>query len=279
MAVTTAETLSVDGVVLNTYAKNIGSLTGRLRAPALRTSNVLVPGRHGALRTPNKKYDQALITLPMWVVGSDDDGLIPGGSTARREFFKRIDELTKLFKKLSGPLDVRHTLPDGTVRQCFAEALDVLDFTTDASPKALFSVNLTVPDVFWQDVSPLSAVLPASGASVAATAFAASSAPMEDLVYRLDGPWTSPRLTFADGSYMAVNQTIPAGQGISVDSGNWDLTGHNGFVPDYTKIEHDGADAYWAALPADNQTITLAGSARTAATQLTITGRRKYLVG
>lgn len=279
MANTTTEILTVDGVVLNTLAKNISSLTGRLRAPAVRTSNILVPGRHGALYSPNKKYDQALITLPMWVVGSDDDGAIPEGSTARREFFKRIDELTKLFKKTSGLLDVRHTLPDGSVRQCYAESLDVMDFTTDASPRGLFSVNLTVPEVFWQDVDTRSQVLAANGASVVASDFAAATAPMEDLVYRLDGPWTSPRLTFADGSFVAVNQAIPAGQGMSVDSGNWDLTGHNGFVPDYTKIQHDGADSYWAALPAENQTITLTGADRTAATQLTVTGRRKFLVG
>lgn len=276
---TTTETLTVDGVVLNTLAKNIESLTGRLRAPALRTSNVIVPGRHGALYTPNKKFDQALITLPMWVVGSDDDGAIPGGSNARREFFKRVDELAELFKR-PGLRDVRWTKADGSVRQCFAEALDVMDFTTDAGPRGLFSVNLTVPAAFWQDVSTLTQTFAsATGASVVATSFAAATAPMEDLLWQLTGPWTSPRLTFADGSYVAYAAAIPAGQSLTIDSGNWELTGGGGLTPDYTKLTHDGVDAYWAALPSDNQTVTLSGTARTSATSLAATGRRKYVIG
>jgi hypothetical protein len=52
-----------------------------------------------------------------------------------------------------------------------------------------------------------------------------------------------------------------------------------GFVPDYALLEHDGADNRWATLPADSQVVTLSGTGRTAATNLTATGRLKYLVG
>src|SRR5687768_5894726 len=98
MTVTTSETLSVDGVVLNTLAKNIETLTGRLRTPPLRGSNLSIPSRHGALHTATKVYDENEIVLPMWVAGCDDDGEIPYFGSARKEFFKNLDELSNLFR-------------------------------------------------------------------------------------------------------------------------------------------------------------------------------------
>ena len=282
MANTTTETLSVNGVVLNNYAYNIESLTGRLRTPAKRTSNVVVPGRHGAVRTAGKKFDQNVLTLPMWVVGGDEDGGIPVDSTARRQLFDNLDLLSHLFLGTDGILDIRHTLPDGSVRQCFADVLDAIDFTTySADPLAKFGVSLTVPDAFWQDVSDLSQQLQANGSSVLFTDFAGATAPMETLTATINGPWNNPKLTFSDGSWVQYSASFTSTQGIIINSSNWSLTGVGSVTPSLNALTYSGGNR-WMSIPPtgkDPVAVTLAGSARTTATKLTLAGRRKFLVG
>ena len=281
MVATTAETLSVNGVNLNTLAKNISSLTGRLRAPAARTENAIIPGMHGELWIPNKKYQANTITLPMWVEGCDDDGGIPAESTRRREFFKNVNALVSLFKA-PGLLDVRWTKADGQVRQCFAEATDVFDFTTDSEGLARVGVVLTIPGAFWQDVNQTTQAWTGNLATVSATSFVGGSAPIENTIIELKGPWTNPQVVFPDGSWVMYSAALTSAQTLIIDSGEWDLTGVGGLTPDFTKLTHDGADAYWGALPAAPSaapTITLNGTARTSATSFTLRGRRKYLIG
>lgn len=278
MVQTTTETLTVNGVVLNTLAKNISSLAGRLRAPAYRTGNVVVPGSHGELWVPNKKFQANTITFPMWVVGCDDDGEIPGGSNRRKEFFKRVDELVTLFKS-PNLLDIVWTTARDETRRCWAEALDVLDFTTDASPKGMVGVVLTIPGSFWEDTTTKTQTLTGTGTTLTPTNFQGGSAPMENLVYTIKGPWTNPRATFSDGSWFQYSAALTSAHTLTVDSGEWELTGAGGLVADYSKISHDGADSVWGALPASAAAITLSGSARTTASAFTITGKRKFLVG
>lgn len=284
MANTTTETLSVNGVVLNTYAKNIESLTGRLRTPARRTSNVSVPGRHGAVRNPNRLFAENILTLPMWVIGCDDDGNIPAGSTQRREFFKRIDELTALFLGSTGVLDIRHTLPDGSVRQCFGDVLDAIDFTSETSnPLGKFGVSLTLADPFWQDLTSTSQEVVANGGTVSFTSFQGGTAPMEDLTATVMGPWNNPKLTFADGSWVLYSDTFTSTQGVIINSANWTVTGVGGKTVALNKLTSSANPTNrWMSIPAAPETslsVTLAGSSRTTATKLTLAGRRKYLVG
>lgn len=278
MVATTAETLTVNGVLLNTLAKNITSLSGRLRAPAHRTGNITIPGMHGELWVPDKKYQANTLALPMWVVGCDDDGEIPEGSSRRREFFQRVDELVTLFKS-PGLLEVVWTTAREEPRRCWAESTDVLDFTTDASPRALVGVVLTVPAAFWEDTVVKTRRWTGTADSVTPTVFQGGSAPIEDMVYEIGGPWNSPKVTFSDGSWFRYNAAIPAGQVLTVDSGEWELTGSGGLVPDYSKLEHDGLDSAWGALPPSAAAIALEGSGRTGESSFRMTGKRKYLVG
>lgn len=285
---TTTEVLTVNGVILNTLAKNIESLTGRLRTPAKRTANVVVPGRHGAVRTTGKKYDQNVIVLPMWVIGCDDDGSIPTLSSDRREFFARVNELVQLFSGNGDvPLDIRHTQPDGSIRQCFGDVLDVLNFTTESSdsPLGKVGVSITVHGAFWQDLNEVtSGAVAANGASVQLPQFSGASAPMEDLRVQVVGPWNNPKLTFSDGSWVQYSESFLAGQGVLIDAATWKLTGVGGYAPALNKLTYSGTSSHWFCLPPTGKaipTVQIAGgpSERTAATSLTMTGRRKFLVG
>lgn len=282
MANTTAETLSVNGVVLNTLAKNIESLTGRLRTPGKRTTNVTVPGRHGTLRTAVKLFDENILALPMWVIGGDDDGKIPVGQTDRRLLFSNIDTLTRLFLGSQTVLDVRHTLPDASVRQCFGDVLDVIDFTTEsADPMAKFGVSIVMADPFWYDLTTITQdVLPANGTTASFSSFGGATAPMDKLLFRLTGPWNSPILTFSDGSWLAIDVNIPAAATVTVDCSTWTLTS-SGVTTILANLRRSTTTARWATVPPTSGplVVNLAGASRTTATALRVQGRRAFLVG
>lgn len=288
MTTTTAETLSVNGVVLNTLAKNISSLTGRLRAPALRTDNIIVPGRHGTVRVPNKRYEEGQIVLPMWVRGNDDSE----DSIGRDTFFSNVDTLTQLFRPGAGLLTVIHTLPDGSQRRCLAECTEALNFTMTAGgawPYATFSVALRVPSVFWEDVNTSTFDL-SYNFNGNVTQLQGTTAPIEDAVYTLKGPFTSLTVearyngaALDDPMYFTYSGNVGTGQTLIVDSSNWKLTGTNGLVVDYTKLFHTGGSRFLTMVPGPlggypQLKVTNVGGV-SGTTKVTVTARRKYLVG
>lgn len=287
MTVTTNETLTVNGVVLNTLAKNIESLTGRLKVPQLRTENIQVPGRHGRLRTVRKFYEESTLVLPMWVVGSDDNGIVTDG---RRQFFQNIDTLTQLFKPGNGMLEVLHTLPDGSVRRVWAEVTEVIDFSTEGYgfPIGKFSVALRVPSVFWEDQNPISLdMLPTQNGSI--TPFAGMTAPIEDAVFTITGPATNTKVEARyNGGALEVPTwfqyaaTVPAGQTLTIDCSQWTLTGGGGYTADYSQFSHAGSGRWLTIMPgviAAPPQLKITSSGTTSATKVNLTAKRKYLVG
>lgn len=281
---TTTELLTINGVVLNTLAKNVESLLGRLRRAAFRTGNVTVPGGHGALWTPNKKYDVNIISLPMWVRGCDDDGNVP--PDRRAEFFSNIDQLTQLF---SGPdlLDIRHTLADGSVRQCFGEVLDIIDIDSSGvsgdNPRGRFTAAVTLPYPFWQDVNSITenfAVGVGLTHNLSLVSFEGATAPMEELIFTITGPCNNPSIDTGVTTF-EYQDVLAAGKILTVDSGQWTLAG-TGFVPTESAFTHTG-DSRWAVVVPPQSgaaSITFANTGgSSAATALSVQGRRKYLVG
>lgn len=288
MTATTSETLSVNGVNLNTLAKNITSLTGRLRAPALRTDNVTVPGRHGSLRTVNKRYEEGQIVLPMWVRGNDDDE----ASVGRETFFTNVDTLTQLFRPGAGLLTVLHTLPDGSQRRALAECTEAINLTMVSGgewPYATFSVALRVPSVFWEDVTATSVDL-AYNFSGNVTQLAGTTAPIEDAIYTISGPCTSCTVearydggAMDDPQYFTYSGTIGTGQTLVVNSGTWKLTGTGGLVVDYTKMFHTGSARFLEIPPGPiggypQLKVTMAGAVA-GTSKVNVSARRKFLVG
>lgn len=288
MTATTTETLSVNGVVLNTLAKNIQSLTGRLRAPALRTDNVTVPGRHGTISTPNKKYEEGQIVLPMWVKGEDDDG----GSVGRSQFYDNVDALDNLFRPGAGLLTVIHTLPDSSQRRCFAECTEAINLTMVAGgayPYATFSVALRVPSVFWEDVAATSVDL-VNGFNGDLTGLGGMTAPIEDAVFKVYGPCTSVTVEARynnaaadDPMYFTYTGIIGTGQTLTIDCKTWKLTGGGGLVIDYTKMFHTGSSPFLTILPGPvggnpQLKVTFVGGVG-GTTKVNVSARRKFLVG
>lgn len=286
MTATTAETLSVNGVVLNTLAKNIESLTGRLHVAPLRTDNVAVPSRHGRLRTTAKFYDEGQIVLPMWVRGCDDDGSISEGE--RTQFFANVDALTNIFRPGSGLLEVLHTLPDGSIRRAWAECTDVIDFSMASgnNPLGKFSVALRVPSVFWEDLNSRSVDLaPTQNGFV--TEFDGMTAPVDDAVITITGPAINCRVeAYYNGqplenpSWVQYSE-VDAGQSITIDSGSWQLSG-SGLTPNYANLTHGGGGRWFTMVPgtpSNPPEIKITAGGTTETTKVTISARRKFLVG
>jgi hypothetical protein len=286
---TTTETITVDGVDLNTYAINVSTLAGRLRTPAVRGNNLTIPGRHGQLRTKQKFFQDNVITLPMWVRGTN---ATTGASPSRSTFFTNIDALTSLFGNRNGLLDVRHTLADGSVRQCFAEVLEVLDFSTAGSwgnPSADFTVALTIPSGFWQSVSTVTQTFtsPTRPSTLSLTSFAGVTAPMDDLTFTITGPITNPEIHAYENSaalevpiWFKYTGVIAASTSLIVNCNNWTVTG-TGFTPTYNLLTHTGSSRFMSVLPAPSAgspQIRLEGSAGSPAS-VAVSGYKKFLVG
>jgi hypothetical protein len=287
MTATTAETLTIDGVLLNTYAKNIESLTGRLRAAAIRTDNIAVPGRHGRLRTTAKFYDEGQIVLPMWVKGCDDNGEIP--DSARIQFFKNLDVLSNLFHPGNGMMEMLHTLPDNTVRRAWVECTEVIDFATmgGGNPLGKFSVSLRVPGVFWEDQLARAVDLsPTQNGYV--TTFDGMTAPVEDSVITITGPAVNCKLEAYYNGLPLENPSwvqyslVSAGQKLVIDCGKWSLVGTGGLTPSYTSLTHAGGTRWFTLVPGTPHNppeVKVTVTNTTGATRINLSARRKFLVG
>jgi hypothetical protein len=76
MTNTTDAYWEVDGVSLQTYARNIETLGGRDTPPKFRGEDITIPYAVGQRWVP-KTPDSRIIPLGMWVRGVNDDGSIP----------------------------------------------------------------------------------------------------------------------------------------------------------------------------------------------------------
>lgn len=292
MPVTTAETVTVDGVVLNTMAYNISTRTGRYSGPDVRTKNVPIPGRHGSLRIRNKKFQEGLFTMSMWVRGALPDGSIPSQKIQNRLFMENVDLLMQVFTRRTGLLDVQQVMPDGSVRQCFAEVLAIIDpQSTSANPMAKFNVAMTIPSVFWQDLEPVTYTSPAglpTSEILTLTEFIGATAPMEDLQWTVTGRVASFKIqALENGQPLEVDcwanysAAIPTTDTLSLNSGNWTISQIGSFSASVADVSHSGSD-FWVSIPAGPQNtapqVQWTCTNPDSNTQLSVTGYRKYVV-
>lgn len=292
MAVSTAETVTVDGFVLNTYAYNISTLGGRLSTPDVRTKNVEVPARHGTLRVRNKKFQENLSTLTMWVKGALSDGSVPTQKISRRLFYENVDMLTQIFTRRSGPLNIQQVMPDGSVRQCYAEVLAVIaPESSSSNPMAKFNVALTIPSVFWQDLNPVTYLSPTglpTSELLTLSPFVGATAPMEDLQLTVTGQCSQFKIQALENGqplevdcWVQYNTNVITGATLTLHSADWTLSNVGGATPTIANVSHSGS-AFWLSLPPGPQNsapqVQWTCTNPNSNTQLQVTGYRKYVV-
>ncbi len=291
MTVTTAETVTVDGLVLNTLAYNISTRAGRYTTPDVRTKNIELPGRHGTLNVRGKKFQQGQFVWTMWIRGANEDGSVPDNTIQRRLFQQNLDLLLQVFTRRTGLLDIRQTLPDGSVRQCFGEVLAVVDpQSKSVQPMATLSVAITIPTAFWQD---LTAITYTSSAGLSASQtltlspFIGATAPMEDLVWTITGAATNAKVQALESgaalnvdTWMQFNSTIPTMKTLTVDCSAWTVVGSVGFTPSTSNLVHVGSSSFISLPPGPQNTapqVQWTASSVDSHTQITVVGRRKYV--
>lgn len=270
--------VTANGVDLTNLGWNVGDITGRLTGPPRRGKDVDVPGRHGQVRTPHKKFSSGTVILKMWANGADDDGLLVPGATMQETLRSNVDMLVRVLS--ADNVLIVETRPDASIRQINGQMLDALDLTALAGGSRVeFAASFNVADAFWEDVSAVTALKSGTGVWNVSE-FTGATAPMDDMVVRFDGPCTNPRLTSSSGVYLEYSDVLASGKGVGIDCKNWTLTGYGGLTVSYSKITH-GGDYRWFTMDPNSvggvvPRVTASQTAGSTGT-FTLTGKRKYL--
>lgn len=269
--------ISVNGVNLNTLAKNIDTKSGRMGIPDKRGSNRTVSGRSGSIQT-KKRFSESMVTLSMWVQGCQDDGTIPEGGSQLIEFQRNVDALTLLFS--ADNLVLESTMPNGTVRRIRGEVMDAMDFSMSGLAIARFAAVVVCPDVFWESQFEYYSQWTTTGTK-RAVEFAGSTAPIEDAIVRFTGPCTNPYI-IAGVTTLQYRAALAAGQWVEINTKTWTVTGGGGHTANPNAILATG-DARWLVIPAtsDPQGPLIVTGKTDAGTALTarVTARQKFMVG
>ena len=274
-----SEALTINGVSLTSLAYMVDDISGVLTVPSRRGENVIVPGRHGVVRTRNKRFDANEIILSLWIVGAEADGSIPGGSTERIEFFERRDELLNLL--YADPLLLEFTRPNGHAVNASCEVVgEPVDFTRRYDePLAKVAVALSITGAFWQDaISVSQEVTGPTGTVQPLTAFVGATAPIQNLLITFFGPVNNPMIAVGNRS-VKYNGVISSGQQLVLNTETWQLSPGSGSIwsPDIRQVEFSAPPTWLELDPTTTPfsatfTHTGGGSAT-----CTIAGRRTYL--
>lgn len=252
-----AETWTVNGIDLNTFAWKIEKGDGLASTPPLRDTDIEIPGRHGVLAASRLSYGAGQLVLNMWVKGVDSaTGLVPGGSTDVDAYHGNADTLVRLFN--APTLTVVHTWPNGTARKAVGRLTSSIDFTREVSSPLFgrFSVAVRIHGGFWLDnANPTPQALSlTSGSAGTLTNYAAATAPMDRLAVTF-GPMPNPQVTqTSTGNFLAYDGVIAGGRQLVIDQnaanpllGTIDAGGF--WTPDYSLLRFSGGSPWFELRP------------------------------
>ena len=273
-----AEQLTANGQSLTTPWCQLEEMSGLLVAPARRGENVTVPGRHGVIRTPYKRWAAPQPVLPIRVLGVDrTTGVAP--ADALSQLHQNLDVLLALFS--SETVLLEHTRDDDTVREAVAElAQEPVAVVRERThpPMARLSVPLIIPDAFWSDPVTGSVTIEGpTGTTQTLGAFTGATAPMSALTILFEGPANNPRITVGD-RFVQYNGVIAAGQQLVMDTDDFTVSAGGGggpWTPDPRQVLFQPGPG-WLEIPptATSATFTHTGGG---SARCVITGRRQYL--
>jgi hypothetical protein len=257
---------------------NVRTIGDRLATAGRRGSNVEANRIDGTGWRADKPLAELLVTLSMWLSGSDPDGEFPADPTLRARMRKRLDQLLALMGQQD---DLAEIVDTETGRRCFAEIQGVLTPSTMAAgARAEVMVPLVIPAGCWEDVAEFdtgdlvltantNVVVPAGG----------SNLPTVGLRIDITPPAGTIRIETAAGRYVEVSGNLPAGAATRIDLNPWDPAAYQlsapgvsllaaVTIPDVVALPLPGA----AADPA--LTVTAVGTS--AASRIRVRGRRRW---
>lgn len=274
------ERLYVDGSVLNTVWCEVEGLESLLSPAGRRGENVIVPGRHGVIRSPRKRYDAAEVVIPMHVKGVNR---ATGMTTSRAaaQLYENIDLLLSMFHRET--VELRYVRANGTARVATAELMtDPVVVTRERSwpPLARVSVALMLVDAFWVDTVEVSQLITGASSSTphSLNAFRGSTAPITDARVTFFGPVSNPRIAIGD-RWLQFNGVIGAGRELLLDCEHWHASPGAGadWTTPVTQVYREPGPE-WLEIPPSPDSLDLVfthtggGSA-----SVEIAGHRKFL--
>jgi hypothetical protein len=280
---TTAETLTVDGVTLNTLAHNIRTYEGRLNVPPRKGENIDAIADHGSIAITDRPFQSGRQVLAMWILGCASDGTVPVGSSFRKEFEKNRAALTRLFAR-GKLMTLVQTRPDGSTVTAQGMVADAMDLSTMAgATRAEFNVVIDIPRVFWEDTATPTLHETSASASLpktlTLTSLAGATAPTTTVTTQVTGPITNATVTeSASGFSITCAGAIPSGQVWEVDSELF--TSKLNGTSNLQNFTHRGGSRFLQIDPrADGAapTLALSGTAGGTLTKLGATAKRKML--
>ena len=282
---------TVDGVNLDTYAFNVINRSASWMVPARRAEGLQMAGVDGDIAPFDPPYEAGIIVFSMWVIGANENGTYP--SDRRAQIRTNISKLMTLFGKSYGLLDVRRVDGGVNTKKCSARFVEAIDFESQTGGmRAEFTVNLSIPRTFWEDVNLVSQSQTFSGASPQTrsySSFAGGEGHITDAKYSLTSSTgiTNPRITDAKGlNWIQYNGTVSSTEILIIDSLAGTVKKGPSAAPSSAtnvmpNVTRAGSSPLFT-LHTDNTAatspqITISGTGSPTSTLL-IDGRRKYLV-
>jgi hypothetical protein len=284
----------VDGVRLDTLA--YGVTEHRVQVAAVRAGDLAVPGADGVVASVWDDSEPAYYGLTMQVRGRDDDGAVPGGSSAKAEFDKNLDEIIHLFRGSPHRLKTITQERPGGNRRALVKVVDVIAPDESNAWDAEVAVSCLIPGSYWEDeaTADWSQAGAVSGTAYAVTTLAGATAPIHDGVILVTGPVTNPVVTDPyTGAQVSLAAAVPAGDAWRLNCATWSSRTGTGLTlasadttgTDRTALTsfQGGSSRYLSMVPertARNTRrvrLTLTGTGLTGATALAVRARRKYL--
>lgn len=277
------ETLTANGLDLLPGTKWcwVESMAPLMTSAPRRGSNVVVPGRHGVIRTRNKRHGPAALEAHVWVFGVDPvSGLTPDNS--ERQLHDNIDKLWRVF---NAPTVLLTHSWDGVgsrsvTVELATEPVEVpRERSAPAAAKVVFPV--TAVDAFWADSSPVTqTVTGTTGKIQTLDAFVGATAPMSDLQLTAYGPVNNPAWEHGE-FYVQYQGVISSGRQLVLNTSTWQVTTGTGsaWSPDLRQVSFDPGPVWFELDPStDPFTVkfthtTGSGVSATSA----VIGTRKYL--
>jgi hypothetical protein len=270
------EQLAANGVNLSSPWSWVEDMAPLMVTAGRRGENMVVPGRHGTIRTPRKRYDGAEFVVPVWVLGVDQ---VTGATVANpvSQLRRNVDDMLRIFT--TETVELAHTSDDGLVRSATVELAQdpvVVERQRSSPPAARVAFALSLPSAFWEDGEDVTQTF-TSGGPVALTNFAAATAPMQDLILTF-GPCNNPTLRHGNRTF-TYNGVVAAGQQLVVNTANWLPSSGTGtpWSPDIRKYTFDPGPALFELDPTLTPFQVQLTHTGTGTATCTITGKRKYL--
>jgi hypothetical protein len=279
-----ANTYLVNGVDLTTFATRIATAEGLQDSADPTQGFIDMPGLDGVLDPfsspglPRPPDGIATITFDMWLKGvSASTGLVPGGSTTERQYYQRWDELVKLFYRRSLLID--HVGPAGQRRAVGRLQSGMRPSRFISSPWfGRMKVTLMIPSGYWADLNAVSTGVQqvANNGSLDLSVFADATAPCTDLLVRINGAATNPKLTTPYNTYLGWNGSIVSGRMVEFNTADGTIGPGSGaaWTPGYAH-DYGPGPLYFEVDPSEALTATLT-HAGAGTVGVEVIGRRHY---